>query len=147
MKTFVITGYEKIEKGFDHNNQECPITFHGPETMQVSDGFHTLDEVYSHRISLFMALCRMQSRFNQLAEAQGLVAPLRAWKSRHHHPEDQKMYDGWFVMGIGEREGEQISYHLPVDLWNVCDFAMEFVHAPKWDGHTPADVLERLKTL
>jgi hypothetical protein len=50
-------------------------------------------------------------------------------------------------MGIGKEKGKQISYHLPLSRWDETYFAETLDKAPEWDGHTSADVLERLKTL
>lgn len=43
--------------------------------------------------------------------------------------------------------GTQITYHLPIDRWEECSFAETLDKAPKWDGHTSADVITRLKNL
>jgi hypothetical protein len=72
---------------------------------------------------------------------------IRIWRSKQNHPDGIKMYDGWFVMGIGVKPGKQITYHLPLSRWNETDFAQTLDHAPDWDGHTPDDVLTRLKIL
>lgn len=50
-------------------------------------------------------------------------------------------------MGINKDKGEQITYHLPIKYWEECSFAPILEKAPEWDGHTPADVLNRLKSL
>ena len=67
------------------------------------------------------------------------------WKTRMHS--DGSVWDGWFILGIGEEPGKQITYHLPESKWDECIFADEYIKAPEWDGHTSADVLERLKQL
>lgn len=107
----------------------------GCDTNQISDGYHTFGELYEHRIALFIALCRC------LASASG---PL-VWKSRRHS--DGSAIDGWFVMGISTQVGHQITYHLPESQWYETAFAEEWIHAPEFDGHTSADVLERLAQL
>ena len=98
------------------------------------DGYHTFDELYEHRITLFIALCK------KLVDDDDDV-----WRSELHH--DGSSYDGWFIVGIGAVAGEQISYHLPMDKWNKCNFIKTVDRAPKWDGHTSDDVLERLEAL
>jgi hypothetical protein len=40
----------------------------------------------------------------------------------------------------------QITYHLPDHLWNLLEGIPELECAPKWDGHTSQDVVERLKS-
>jgi hypothetical protein len=97
---------------------------------QVSDGYHTFDELYEHRIVLFLALCR------------GLMhRGYEVWRSQKHA--DGSEYEGWFIMGIHKNKGSQISYHLPLSKWEAADFAETLDNAPEWDGHSPADVLDR----
>lgn len=102
---------------------------------ETSDGYHTFNELYDHRIELFITLCRLFSRHD--------AAPV--WKSKLHS--DGTAYDGWFVLGLFTGTGHQITYHLPLSRWNETDFAEELPEAPEWDGHTSADVLKRLKEL
>lgn len=101
---------------------------------EVSDGYHTFNELYDHRIELFIALCRW-IRSNGIGPA--------VWRSRKHS--DGSMFDGWFVAGIDTVSGRQITYHLPIGRWGDCEFMQTLDAAPEWDGHTPADVLDRLR--
>lgn len=106
------------------------ITIEG-ENIKVSDGFHTIDELYEHRIVLFIALCRF---YNE------------AWASLKHA--DGSSFEGWFIMGIGKEKGKQISYHLPLRFWGECKEIAEVLgNAPEWDGHTSDDVLKRIAEL
>lgn len=108
----------------------------GPITGETSDGYHTFNELYDHRIVLFLALCR----------ATDIVSPgIAIWRSKLHS--DGSAFDGWFVMGIGTTPGEQITYHLPLSRWDDAAFAETRERAPEFDGHTSADVLERLNRL
>lgn len=88
----------------------------------ISDGYHTFDELYEHRVVLYMALAKASN-----------------W------PAFYKLdYEEWFCLFLETPKG-QVSYHLPNKyLDNVKTFA---VLSPDhiWDGHTSADVLERLK--
>jgi hypothetical protein len=108
---------------------------------EVSDGFHTFKELYEHRVILFIALCKAFYKDPQYQT--GLKADI--WRSKLHA--DGTTFDGWFIMGMGRKKGEQITYHLPISKWEETNFAETRVKAPEWDGHTPADVLERLKNL
>lgn len=96
----------------------------------VSDGYHTFNELYHHRAVLFSVICNLM--------------PEKAWKSKHHDTGD--MYDGMFIVGIETPEG-QATYHYDIypywDMFNV----KEVERAPKWDGHTPSDAIERIGTL
>jgi hypothetical protein len=106
----------------------------------ISDGYHTFDELYEHRITLFIALCK---QFAYLELEFGPVSNI--WRSKLHH--DGSEYEGWFIMGIGKDKGTQISYHLPISKWEETKFARTLENAPEWDGHTSQDVLERLRRL
>lgn len=96
---------------------------------ETSDGFHTFNELYEHRHTLFMLVC---------SEWGG-------WISKQHH--DGSMFDGWFVAGVDTPLG-QATYHLPLAWWDRYErCCVEVPRAPEWDGHTPADVLVRLASL
>jgi hypothetical protein len=113
------------------------IKTHAIDTNLISDGYHTFGELYEHRIVLFIALAK------ELLKRKAKKIPV--WKSRQH--DDGAEWAGWFIVGIGEAEGAQMTYHLPTSKWDECAFIPERERAPKWDGHTPSDVLERLKRL
>lgn len=102
----------------------------------VSDGYHTFDELYEHRVVLWMALCRIVVDMEDL----GYV-----WRSQIHS--DGSAFDGWFVLGMGYRQGTQMTYHVPMKYWDSCAFARTVSRAPRFDGHTSGDVLARLKTI
>ena len=110
------------------------------EVGEISDGHHSFNELYDHRITLFIALCRYIE--NDLGD-RGLCN--KVWRSRHHS--DGKRWAGWFILGIFHESGNQITYHLPENRWSECDFAEDLPQAPEYDGHTPEDVLDRLKSL
>jgi len=101
----------------------------------TSDGYHTFKELYEHRITLFIALCKQIS-----CDYNGIC-----WKSKIHS--DGSKIDGWFIMGINKEKGKQITYHLPMSKWDECDFVKTLEKAPEFDGHTAEDVLKRLKEL
>lgn len=109
------------------------------DTNQISDGYHTFGELYEHRIALFRALCSMTLDMDC---EQG--APDSAWKSKLHS--DGSGFDGWFIAGINTEPGDQMTYHIPMSEWDKWP-GKELGAAPEWDGHTSADVLERLKSL
>lgn len=94
----------------------------------TSDGYHTFDELYHHRMVLFSIIC------NQNKD--------KAWKSRLHN--DGTMYDNYFIVGITTNAGDY-TYHYHLDNWNSFD-VKELPTAPEWDGHKPEDIT-RLLTL
>lgn len=101
---------------------------------KISDGYHTFGELYDHRNILFVKLAKL----------------LRA-ENTHHVWRSIRQSDGsfdkdWFIMGIGKIAGEQISYHLPIAMWDLTMFAETLDKAPEWDGHTSKDVITRLNS-
>jgi hypothetical protein len=104
-------------------------------TGATSDGYHTFAELYDHRITLFVALCRV------IDHRTGC----RVWRSKLHS--DGTSIDGWFVLGLDKEPGRQITYHLPMSWWSETDFAEDYACAPEFDHHSSADVLERLKAV
>lgn len=87
----------------------------------VSDGYHTFNELYDHRAALFSVICNTYKE--------------RAWKSKLHH--DGTMYEGYFIVGITTDEGDY-SYHYKIDRWDWFNIK-ELDKAPEWDGHKPED--------
>jgi len=100
----------------------------------ISDTYHTFKELYDHRIVLFIALCRCLEGTDH-----------DAWRTIKHS--DNTIWKGWFVLGLGKEPGKQITYPLPIELWDKCKFAETLDKAPEFDGHTSADVLTRLRDL
>ena len=99
-------------------------------TGETSDGYHTFNELYHHRAVLFSVIVKA---FQE-----------KAWKARLHH--DGTMYDGMFIVGIDTPEG-QASYHYDIDpYWDMFE-CRELERAPEWDGHTPAQAIERIGKL
>lgn len=101
----------------------------------MSDGYHTFDELYEHRCTLFLALCNLMAVINVGAATEREVI-----KSKLHA--DGSEYEGWFIAGIHLRDG-WISYHLPNKLWDQMKVP-EVEKFVEWDGHTPQDVIDRL---
>jgi hypothetical protein len=100
------------------------------DTSQVSDGYHTFGELYEHRCLLFLALMKQR--------------PDVSWISNMHH--DGSSFDGWFIAGMSLPTGD-ITYHCPNSFWPLANkTGAEFLpKAPQWDGHTPHDVLVRIR--
>ena len=97
---------------------------------QVSDGFHTFDELYHHRAVLFCVICNYFRK--------------DAWKSKLHA--DGTMYEGMFIAGINTPAGEA-SYHLDITpYWPMFD-VQDLERAPAWDGYTPADSIRRILSI
>ena len=98
----------------------------------VSDGYHTFNELYHHRAILFSVICNQH--------------PDLAWKSLNHDGPNNPMYDGMFIVGINTPDG-QATYHYDIDpYWDIFNIK-ELDRAPKWDGHTPDVAINRIMSL
>lgn len=98
---------------------------------EVSDGYHTFNELYEHRCTLFVALM--------------MLRPDASWYSRKHA--DGSEWEGWFIAGMTLPDRRTVTYHLPArDMDLLTGLGIEELErAPEWDGHTSADVVKRLR--
>lgn len=93
---------------------------------EISDGYHTFDELYYHRMVLFSIICNEHKDIS--------------WKSKQH--DDGTMFDDSFIAGITTPQGDY-TYHYHMDHWDMYD-VRELEHAPKYDGHKPSDITRLL---
>ncbi len=142
-----------IQHPFQHHasvtDPKAPLTIDVDSYSQVSDGYHTIEELYDHRVTLYIALCKSKQGWLHQPGAKNEIAEgysKEVWRSKTHG-DGKPAYEGWFILGIGREKGEQISYHIPLSRWDETDFAETLPQAPVWDGHTSVDVLERLKKI
>lgn len=97
---------------------------------EISDGYHTFNELYHQRRILTEVLVR--------------AYPNCAWKSKRHSDGVEPFGGGWFIVGFNTPQG-QFTYHYELEYWD--DFpCVEVPAAPEWDGHTCEDV-DRLLSL
>ena len=117
-------------------------------TNDVSDTYHTFGELYDHRITLWIALCKLQARTNKRPGAADPTDDYtHVWRSQRHSDGELAYGGDWFVLGIGITPGKQITYHLPLSRWDDCGFAHTLDQAPTFDEHTSTDALRRITTL
>lgn len=96
----------------------------------IGDEYHTMHELYRHRMALFAALCN--------------VLCYTSWKSKLHSDGTIPFGDErYFVAGIQTPHG-QITYHLQIEKWWDKFRVPVLEKAPKYDGHTSDDVIDRL---
>ena len=124
--------------------KKCPKLY-GEECK--CDSYHTFDELYEHRIALWIALCAQLQGFVYHGDARNQPDgdKLKVWRSKLHS--DGTSFEGWFILGLNDYAGEQITYHLPLSKWDATGFAQTLKKAPPFDGHTSDDVLARLTSL
>ena len=96
---------------------------------EVSDGYHTFNELYYYRMLYNAAF------FNLLP---------REWvhKSKRHHTGEECFGGGWFIV-IANLPTGQISNHYELKDWDLFKVP-EKEFADEWDGHTPQEAAERL---
>ena len=100
---------------------------------EVSDGYHTFNELYEYRMLYNAAL------FNEFAK-QGLYD---VHKSRKHSDGEYPFGDSnWFIV-MAELPTGQISNHYEMKDWDKFQIP-EKPLANKWDEHSPRDVANRL---
>lgn len=90
----------------------------------ISDGYHTFNDLYYQRCILFAALCNTFKN--------------SSWKSKKHSDGEECFGGGWFVVGIDTPEGSY-TYHYKNQYWDLFK-CKELERAPEWDGHTDKDV-------
>ncbi len=114
------------------------------DTNNISDWYHTFWELYKHRISLWIAYCKLVDLFYTDQEWYWIEwSPI--WKSKKHSDWSEMLW--WFILGIWDIKWKQMTYHLPINKWEECNFAKTLNKAPEYDWHTSDDVLERLLKL
>ena len=100
---------------------------------EVSDGYHTFNELYEYRLLYNAAF------FNELAK-QNLYD---VHKSKKHSDGEDCFGGGWFIV-MAELPTGQISNHYELKDWDLFQIP-EKEKANVWDGHTPQDVAKRMR--
>jgi len=110
--------------------------------LDVGDEYHTMDELYEHRLALCVALWKVYDNY---------ITPIghrvKCWKSLYHS--DGSMFPGFFVVGMTITrftDTVQITYHYKLEEWKRFN-VIEYERAPTYDGHTSRDVIQRLLEL
>lgn len=119
------TEYKNLsEKEKDSDREEADIFVKAIN--KYGDGYHTFDELYKHRVSLFLALCKTLN--DKCGE--------KVYRLKNH-------YEGWdciFLM----LNNKQISYHVPTFEAETVSIAFTEINESIWDGHSSQDVLNIL---
>jgi hypothetical protein len=102
----------------------------------TSDGYHTFKELYEFRKVYNAAL------FNEWAK----IDKYDVHKSKKHFDEEDCFGGGWFIV-VAILPTGQISNHYELKDWDLFNLPIVDKVKYEWDGHSPQDVLERLKQL
>ena len=99
---------------------------------QISDGYHTFDELYQYRM-IYHAWAIRAWRTN-------------GWKvvKSHRHSDGELCFGGgWFIVSAMLPTG-QVTNHYENKYWRLFDCPI-VERAPEWDGHTPDMAAERIE--
>ena len=124
-----VVDYRKYQEICDLAMIQLKNKPHTDNPGQISDGYHTFDELYEHRTALFAVICRLY--------------PAKSWISFQHS--DGSMFPDMFIAGINTPIGSY-TYHCEMKYLSYFTGVALLDKAPKWDGHLPADFY-RLFTL
>jgi hypothetical protein len=97
---------------------------------EVSDGYHTFNQLYHQRAILFATIVNQNKNL--------------AWKS-YKHSDGNYCFDSngeWFIVGIDTPEGSY-TYHYQKEYWDYFE-CKELECGKEWDGHTEEDVTRLL---
>lgn len=95
-------------------------------TNNISDGWHTFEELYKMRHALFILIALFYKDVS--------------YKTRLHS--DGSSYDGYFLL-VSNLPTGQVSFHMPDSYWDMCPVKIED-RSMDYDGHTTLDVYYRL---
>lgn len=113
------------------------------EDIEVSDEYHTMHELYQHRMALNIALFNAWHYEDDVPMGYRMTN-IKVMKSKLHH--DGTMFEGYFVVFADTPEG-QISYHYDLKHWDKFNIP-EVERIPfLFDGHGSLEVIERLMKL
>ena len=112
----------------------------------MSDGYHTFNELYRYRM-LYNAALFKTIRLWQMSSlsGDGDAFALQIGKSKRHHDGTEPFGGGWFVVWVTLPDGSVIFNHYRMEYWDLFS-ADEYDTAPEWDGSTPEQEADMLET-
>ena len=113
---------------------------------QISDGYHTFNELYEFRMVYNAVLFNEWANYftQSLHERREYAHTVhKSWK---HHDGELCFGGGWFIV-IAVLPTGQISNHYEAKYWDLFKIPEEERALVEFDGHTSGDVLSRLKDL
>lgn len=111
---------------------------------ELSDGYHTYDELYEFRKIYNAALFNEWARLWRIGEDDEVNFDVhKSWK---HHDGELCFGGGWFIVSAMLPTG-LISNHYKAEDWDLFQVPEVEKALYEFDGHTPQDVLIRLKNL
>lgn len=137
MPKFRISGARPIDSKYtgwpEDGDPDYEIEVEGDD---VRDEYHSMHELYEHRMALTIALTRQIMNHTYTGST--------CYRSKKHS--DGSMFDGYFIVIITSPQG-QISYHYKLSHWDKFDHCFTQDIASEYDGHKSSDVISRLMSL
>lgn len=131
---------EHIQLPIEVQNHEKKQGWFYDSMGEISDGYHTFNELYDFRKAYNALLFNLWAWYHD--EYGTGPQPMKSWR---HSDGKQCFGGGWFVVSAQTSEG-QITNHYEAKDWELFQID-EVEEAPKWDGHTAKEALERLLKL
>lgn len=91
---------------------------------EVSDGYHTFNQLYHQRAILFACIVNANSDIS--------------WKTKYHEDGEPCFGGGWFLVSIDTPDGTY-GYHYRDEYWDLFQ-CKELNKAKHWDGYTEENV-------
>ena len=118
-------------KSVEQINQDIlSLRENNKSTKKISDKYHTFGDYIEIRNYWFIAYCNER--------------PDISWKSKRHYDEVNN-FNGDFIAGVNTPAGV-VTHHLKMKYWDLLNVP-EIENAPKYDGYTFEDSIERILTL
>ena len=133
----------------------CKRTLPGFDENQISDGYHTREELYTFRklynAVLFNewandwteALKKSLDTGNVVADTKPKYNVHKSWK---HYDGEDCFGGGWFIV-VAVLPTGQITNHYKAEDWDMFKIPDYPKASYEWDGHTAKDVIDRLTAL
>lgn len=145
---YLTTADKKVVIVYD-NIDEAPIHSATPleNIKSLSDGYHTFDELYEFRkmynAVLFNEWATQAVGFNIDGSIKSKFDVHKSWR---HNDGELCFGGGWFIVSAMLPTG-LISNHYKAEDWDLFKVPEVEKALYEFDGHTPQDVLIRLKNL
>lgn len=132
------------------NNLIASAKNSGFSAKEVTDGYHTFQELYDFRLMYNAALFNEWASHTSIAEGYGQAVfsmpKYDVHKSLKHNDGELCFGGGWFIVSAKLPTG-LISNHYKMEHWDLFKVPEVEKAKYKFDGHKGKDVLERIKDI
>lgn len=131
------TGSINVERYTIRDDQGYTHVVSSSRAVRVeADKHHTMAELYDYRMVYNAFTAR---HFSEYGKA------VKSWKHYDGEVPFGEPFGTWFIVGVLTPEG-WVTNHYKGEFWDLFDIE-EHPRGPKWDGHTPAEGLARLRNM